>query len=337
MSGPLKRALDKLPRPRPRVPDRRQVKHLAFREYLPQILTIALWAVIVLAIGHADTARLFAATVAIRAPALLTKLSTSASIKARIGAPRPVRRQARRRAFLFQGISMVLALGLVGLLYGALRMIGQGEVAVFIPLIAIGLPARAIRYSGTRTDSPYYRLALAGGGLVAMLAGWAAGLGAVGIGLAFGAREWIAVAIIRWWPKAPHVPANPTVEPLTFAEVARNTVIGGRRLLTYRLTKTVLAVFGPIGNFAARTSRGMNWNKRIEPYLPHRFGGFLIFAIGMAGGAVVLAVRSGEPAAMVASAALLQLAGAASNVLLLWRYLPDRAVAGLIVDDDDDE
>ena len=337
MSGPFKRALAKLPRPRPRTPDRRQVKQLAIREYVPQVLTIALWAVIVLAIGHADTARLFAATVAIRAPALLTRLSTSASIKARIGAPKPVRRQARRRAFLFQTVSMGLALVLVGVLYVVLQIIGQGEVAVFIPLIAIGLPARTIRFSGTRTDSPYYRMALAGGGLGAMLAGWALGLGAIGIGLAFGAREWIAVAIIRWWPKAPHVPAHPIVEPLTFAEVARTTVIGGRRMLTYRLTKTVLAVFGPIGNFVARTGRGMNWDKRIEPYLPHRFGGFVIFAAVMVGAAVVLAVRSGQPAAMVASAGLLQLAGAAINVLLLWRYLPDRAAAGLIVDDDDDE
>ena len=45
--------------------ERRQFARLAWREYVPQLLTIALWAIILAAIGHADTARLFAATVMI--------------------------------------------------------------------------------------------------------------------------------------------------------------------------------------------------------------------------------------------------------------------------------
>ncbi len=329
--------LDKLPRPGRRVPDRRQVQRLAFREYVPQLLTIALWAVIVIAIGHADAARLFAATVAMRAVPLLTKLSTSPSLKARIHSPKTIRRQAKRFARLVQLGALCASLAMVALLYAALKSIGQGEMAAFLPLIAIGLPARALRFSDARTNSPYARLALSGGGLLAILLGWGLGLGAVGLGLAFGAREWIALAMIRWWPKEPHVPANPIEDALGFGEIARNTAIAGRRMLTYRLTKVALAIFGPVGNFAARTSRGLQWNKRIEPYLPHHFLTFLLFAAGAATGAVLLAIHSGEPAAMIGAAGLLQLSAATTNLLLMWRYFPDRDVPGLIIDDDDDE
>ena len=69
----------------------------------------------------------------------------------------------------------------------------------------------------------------------------------------------------------------------TFAEVARNTAISGRRLLTYRMTKIALTMFGPVGNFAARTGRGLNWHSKIEPYLPHRLSGFILFALATGG------------------------------------------------------
>ena len=157
------------------------------------------------------------------------------------------------------------------------------------------------------------------------------------MGLAFGAREWIAFAVIRFWPKAAHVPRRPVTDPLDWPEIARATIISARRLITYRLTKVALAMFGPLGNFAARTGRGLNWHNRMEPHLPHRLSGFVLFAIAAAGGAVSLAVGSGEPAAMIVAAALLQLAGAATNIALLWRYLPDRGDPSLVIEDDDDD
>ena len=95
----------------------------------------------------------------------------------------------------------------------ALDAIGQDQVAQFLPLIAAGMPSRVLRYSDVRTNSPYFRLALSGGGLAMALAGWAAGLGAVGIGLAFGMREWVAYAVIRFWPReAAHVATRPMVD-----------------------------------------------------------------------------------------------------------------------------
>ena len=54
-------------------------------------------------------------------------------------------------------------------------------------------------------------------------------------------------------------------------------------------------------------------------------------------GAVFLALRVGEPAAMVGAAGLMQLAAASTNVALLWRWLPDRDDPDLLVDDEEDD
>lgn len=320
-----------------RMIERRQIVQLAWREYLPLLLTIGIWAVIVAAIGHADAARLFAATVVVRAVQVLTRLATAITLRQRVGAERAVRRAAKRLARTAQAIALSIALAiLIGLMWGLAR-IGQSELAAFLPLIAIGMPARLFRFTDVRTGSPYYRLALAGGGLAMVGIGWVAGWHAAAMGLAFGAREWIALAVIRFWPKVPPVPKRPIKELLTWPEIARASVISARRLITYRLSKVALAMFGPIGNFAARTGRGLNWHSRIEPYLPHHLSGFILFALGTGGAAIFLAVRSGEPAAMIAAAGLLQLACAAANIAVFWRYLPDRDDPTLVVDDDEED
>jgi len=168
---------------------------------------------------------------------------------------------------------------------------------------------------------------------LAILAGTAT---AAALGLAFGAREWVAFAVLRWWPRDPKLPRTPVNEPLHFPEVARTTAVVGRRMLTYRLTKSLLAPFGPIGNIAARTGRGLKVHQKLEPYIPHHFGSFLLFSLVTFGIAVFLALRSGEPAAMIAAAGLAQISAASANVLLLWRYLPSRD-AEIIEDDDDDD
>ena len=310
---------------------------LSLREYLPLLMTVALWAVIILEIGTADAARLLAATVTLRALQMLTRLATAGSLRARVAAPAEVRSQARRLALAVQSGVLLANIALVALFVVALRAIGQSEVAAFLPLVAIGLPARVLRFSDARTDSPYFRLALAAGGLATALLGWAAGLGAVGLGLAFGAREWIAYVVIRCWPRNPRPPLRPLGEKLTVAEIARNTAIGGRRMLTYRLTKVALTVFGPVGNIAARTGRGLNWHNRVEPYLPHRLGGFVLFALASAALSALLAVRVGKPLALVGAAGLLQLAAVSTNIALMWHWLPDRKDPSLVVDEDDED
>jgi len=316
---------------------KKRLKQLAWREYLPLGGTAATWAVIILAIGHADTAPLLATVVAIRAIQYATRLATSSALKLRIGASKLVRRQAKRFAVNIQMGALVIAMLLVALLVEAMKAIGQHQIASFLPFVALGMPARYWRLADIKTASPYFRLALAGSGLLTAAFGWAIGWPAALIGLAFGAREWIAYFVLRWWPKVPRIPKVVIDEPLRFGEVARYTVILGRRLLTYRLTKSLLAVFGPLGNAAARTSRGLNWHGKLEPYVPHHLGGFVAFSLGTLITAVYLALRSGEPAAMVLSAGLLQVCGAASNVALLWRWLPDRDVDISLSYDDDEE
>ena len=68
-----------------------------------------------------------------------------------------------------------------------------------------------------------------------------------------------------------------------------------------------------------------------------RLSGFILLGLGMAGGAVFLALRSGEPAAMVGAAGLMQVAAASTNIALMWPFLPDRNDPDLIVDEDDDD
>lgn len=315
---------------------RRKLKQLAWREYLPMGASIAMWAVIVVAIGHADAARLIAAVAFVRAAQMVTKLATPVALKRRQRAPKPIRRDARRLAFTVQGIALVLALLMVVGIAEALKAVGQLQVAAFIPFLALGMPARNLRFADVRTASPYYRLAIGTSGLALASIGWAAGWQAAALGLAFGAREWVAFAVLRWWPREPQPPRFPTDKPLYFAEIARTTAVLGRRLLTYRLTKSLLAPFGPIGNAAARTGRGLKWHQKLEPYIPHHLGGFTLFSIVTFGGAILLALRSGEPAAMIGAAGLAQIGAATANVVLLWRYLPPRDAA-IVEEDDDDE
>ncbi len=315
---------------------RQRLKHLAWSEYLPLAATAGTWAMIVLAIGHADTARLLAAVVMIRAIQLLTKFATPTALKRRINAPKAIRRQAKLFAFNLQATALIAALVMVAAIAEAMKALGQDQIAAFLPFVALGMPVRYFRFADVRTSAPYVRLALGVGGLVTASIAWALHWPVTLIGLAFGAREWVAYVVLRLWPSEPAPPKVEINEPLHFQEVASYSAILGRRLLTYRLTKSLLAVFGPIGNAAARTGRGLNLHRKIEPYLPHHFGGFVLFSTGMLGAAVVVALRSGEPSAMILSAGLFQVGATALNVVMLWRYIPERG-SDQVLDDDDEE
>jgi hypothetical protein len=319
------------------VSKRQLFKQLAGREYLPLAATAAMWGIVVLALGHADAARLLATVTFVRSIQLLTKLATPTALKRRAEAPKVIRRQARRYAFVLQLASLTVALSLVALLVEAMTAIGQDKIAAYLPFAALGMPARTLRLADIKSSSPYFRLALSSGGLVMAALAWATGWPLAMFGLIFGAREWIAYAVLRWWPRTPLPPKVKLSEPLRFAEVARYSVILGRRLLTYRISKSVLTIFGPFGNAAARTGRGLNWHKKIEPYVPHHLGGFIVFSLATMGGGAFLALRSGEPAAMILAAGLAQIGATTSNVVLLWRWLPSRDSEAIAEDDDDEE
>ena len=136
-------------------------------------------------------------------------------------------------------------------------------------------------------------------------------------------REWIAYFAMRWWPREPRH-ARPTASRCVWPKWRAIPAIIGRRLLTYRLTKSLLAVFGPLGNVAARTGRGLNWHQKIEPYVPHHLGGFILFSAGAIGGAALFRAQKRRAGGDGRRGGLLQVAGAAANIALMWRYLPDR-------------
>ena len=320
-----------------RVTRKKKISQLAWREYLPLAATAASWAVIVLAIGHADAARLLAAVTFVRGTQLMLRLATPTALKLRLNSSRLIRRQSKRFSFRLQTIALIAGLVVIAGLAEALKAIGQDQIAAYLPFLALGMPARYLRLADVKTASPYFRLALTCSGLVTATVAWAAGWPVTLFALAFGLREWIAYAVLRWWPREPSVPRQSVDVPLQFKEVAQYSVIFGRRLLTYRLSNTLLTVFGPFGNAAARTGRGLNWHSKLEPYIPHHLGGFIAFALGTLGAAAAFAIRSGEPAAMIAAAGLYQVSGAALNIVFLWKWLPNRGVDVSLIYDDDDE
>ena len=333
--------MTKTPPPTDRAPTKRgfatRAMRLTGREYLPMGALIAFWAVTALAIGHADAARLLAATVLLRAVVMLVQLATIGPLKRRVGADRPVWRHSLTVALFAQLGALGAATVLIALLAWTMSTIGQEQIAGVVPLVALGLPARTWRALDPKASNAFFRLFTSLSGLAGAALAWALGLGPAGFALAYAARDWIATLLMRLLPSPEPIPDNSDDTPLGFAEIARHTVVTSRRLLTYRLTKNILTVFGPFGNFAARTGRGMGWHSRIEPYMPHRLTGFILFAVLTLCGAVLLTTRSGEPAAMIVAAGVFQLSAVALNVILLWRFLPRRDDPDLIVEEDEDD
>lgn len=316
---------------------RKNAVKLTGREYLPFLFTMAFWALAALSTGTADTARLLSVTLLNRALCVLVYMSTLTAVRKRWHQDPQVRRQALRTAALIQTGS-VLALALLLLpIDQFLRFHGQELVATMLPLVALGVPARFYRSVDLRTYSQLFRLSSTASGLVGGGVAYLLDAGPIGYALAFGLREWVAALVTGLIQRDVKPARRPTDVPLTLAEVARDTVVVSRRRLTYRLSKNLLAVFGPFGNAAARTGRGLNWHSRLEPYLPHRQGGFVLFALLTGGIAIFLMVRSGEPLAMIGAAGAMQLCAIALNVLLWWRFLPDRDDPSVVVEDDDDD
>lgn len=315
----------------------KQAVRLTGREYLPMGITILFWLVVGLGVGAADAARLLAVTVLIRAPAMLTQMAVMPPVRRRWHQSKEVRRQAIKVASLIElGVLAMLAIE-VALICVGLVAIHQQLVAEMLLIVSLGYPAKLYRGVDLRTNSRLFRLYTTG----AMLAGagiaYLLNAGPLAYALVFALREYVALILVPLIQRRVPKSKGPTDEPLTFGEVAKTTVVNSRRMLTYRLTKNLLAVLGPFGNFAARTGRGLNMHSRLEPYMPHKRGGFAIFALLTAGIAVALAVHSGKPLAMIAGAGAMQLSAIACNVLLWWRYLPDRKDPNLIIEDDDDD
>jgi hypothetical protein len=310
---------------------------LTVREYLPMGAMIAFWAIVALGIGHADTARLLAATVMLRGAMMLAELSTAGPMRARRDADPAIRRRSLRNALLMQGAALTVVALVLAAVTAGLRMADHAMLAQLLWVTSIGLPARALRLANPTAFPRQLRLHVTGAAVLAAGIAWALGGGPIAMAAAYAAREWIATLTGALVGSGPDPKQRLLNEKLRFPEVAKTTVVSSRRLLTYRLTKNILTVFGPFGNFAARTGRGLNVHSKLERYMPHKKSGFVGFALLTGIASVLVAFYSSKPLALIGSAGLAQLSAVAINVLLLWRYLPLRDDPNLVVEEDDDD
>ena len=110
------------------------------------------------------------------------------------------------------------------------------------------------------------------------------------------------------WPRTRAEPRIHLDDPLRFAEIAANSAIYGRRMLTYRLSKAAADRVRAVRQCRCANRPGLNWHKKMEPYVPHHLGGFMLFRPRPAGqGRCFLAAAKREPAAMVVAAGLFQI------------------------------
>lgn len=309
-------------------------KRLTTREYLPLALWVAMWVLIGLHVGHADAVRLLAANAFLTSARSIATLEAMQVLASRTGAAKAVRKASKRLAWRIDLASFAGAALLLALLCAFLWWRRMEEAALMIGLVALGLPAR---HPGSLLVAWKNRAVVwnLGGGVTGLSAAavvYLAGGGIVGAALAIAAREWgglIATALLA--PR--RRPADPLPEePLAFADFASRTEASSRRRLTYRIGKSALvAMFGPFGNFIARTGRGAQLDRKVARFVPRHRGGMAVLTVASVCGGVGLLLASREPAALLGAAALMRIGASSGSALLWWNY------ARGVTDEEEDE
>lgn len=310
------------------------LRRLALREYLPLGAMLATWAILGLALGHADAVRMFAAYTFVQALRGLCALEMVGTLVRRIGAEAAFR-ASRARAVRIDLLVLLATWISVALLAGFLWWRGMADAAGMVLLIAAGVPARhpGGALSARKDRDVPWRLGaaltgMAGAALVWKLGGeWWQGA------LVLGLRDWGGLlATFLFAPR--RVAADlPVAEPLTFAEVAARTEVSSRRKLTYRMAKSMLgALLGPVGTVIARTGRGARLDARISRMIPRHRGGIAILTLVSGGVMLFFLVVAREPATLVLASAAARIAATGGSALLWWNY-----ASGLGPDEDDDD
>ncbi len=310
------------------------ITRLATREYLPMVGWLGTWAMLAVALGHADTVRLLAANTFLQALRALCTVEMTAAIGQRIGRPQALA-VSRGRALRIDLLVLGAALLLAALLAGALYARGAAELAIMLAAVTVGLPARhpGMVIIAGRNHAVTWRAGVAmaslGGGAATLLLGldwwWAA--------LLFGARDWGGLLLSLLAAKPREAAEVPSEQPLRFAEVAARTEYLARRRITYRLAKGVLgAALGPFGTVVARTGRGFRLDSKLSRLVPRHRGGMAFFTLVTATIAAGLIALSREPFLLFLAANSLRLAGSAGSALLWWNY-----GSAIAVDDDADD
>lgn len=292
---------------------------------------ILAWAVIAVGVGHADTARMLAAIMLVRAARAFTMLDTGAALRKRHGAAPEIARKSLRRAIRIELASLIAAALILAIMVLVLWQIEQRAVAWMTVLISVGLPARHLGpAAGGRRRAGVFQAALNWSGLALALLCLVAGLEWPAFALALGVRQWIALLISLAPANQPgfETERTPVETPLTWREVAGITGRRARHRFAYRIGKSLLGILGPVGNIAARTARGVGAHRRV---VPNTIWPVAAVAAGAAGAGLLLPVILAKPATLLASASLLRVAASAGNVLIWWPFV------ALIPDDPDDD
>lgn len=293
------------------------------REYLPLAATTLAWAATAAHYGTADAARLFGATVLVPGIRALTALDVGPSLIRRLRAPSSIYRHAARLVMRLQGLSFLSAAAFLALAVLLLQATGHEEAALFSILVGIGLPSRYLSTAGVgRRRNEVYKSALALSGLAMVGASVAADAPAYAVALAWGLREWIALAVVLLpWPQPAAAEPPPLSHPLSWRELAAVTAARSKRRLSHQLGKRFLGMFlGPFGSIVARTARDFGADKRMSRYIPHSFVGMMAAALGALATGVAMIVISTEPAAFVAGASFLRVGAVAGSLVIWWRW-----------------
>lgn len=300
---------------------------LALREYVPFAATTASWALIGLAIGHADAVRLLGAYTFVQAIRAFFTLEVTQVLSGHIASERKIYRKSRRLALRIEIIGMLVCLAVAAMLGLFLKYRGMEETAIMIGIAALGIPPRhpggILVYDRRRDVS--WRVgpavaALIGGALIFVF-----DLNWVAAAIVVALRDWFGLLATWLFGPPKKIPKVTPTEPMAFGHAAARTEASARRRLSYRMMKSLFGVLlGPFGNIAARTGRGVRLDTRIANFIPRNRPGLLLLALGTGGGAAFLLLASREPAAILGSAALARIAASAGSALLWWKYGSDQ-------------
>lgn len=309
-------------------------KRLAISEYLPLAGWVLTWLLLGLSLGHADVVRLLAANTMVQAVRAFATLEVIQVLARQSASERAVRQASRKVAIRIDLLGLGACAVLVAILVAVIALRGMPDAAGMIAIVALAIPARnpgALAVSRKERDT-FWRIGTAVTSIAGATLVFALGLPWQAAAVVLAAREWgglLATALFAG-PRPPQrvIPDR----PVTFKDAVVQTEATARKRLGYRLLRTILILFGPLGSLAARTGRGAGRvDQKIGRLMPRSRLGFATFTAATLGGGVALLIASREPASLLAAAAFLRLAASGGAALLWWKYRDDR------VEDDDED
>ena len=301
------------------------VRRLTLREYMPFATWLATWAMIGFAIGHADTARLFAANTFLQSLRSLCAFEMTAVMVRRLG-DEEAYRKTRSKALRVDLLSLLATIILALLLAAFLWWRDMGVAAAMVLLIGLLLPARhpGMVLSQHRQREATWRTGAAATGVIGAALLWKFGGEWWHAALLIALRDWVGLLFTFAFGPPRAQAAIPLPEPMRFAEIAARTEFAARRRLTYRIVKSLLGgVMGPFGSLIARTGRGAGLDARINRLIPRHRPGMIGLTLASSAVMVFFLMIAREPATLVLASAASRIATSGGTALLWWNYAMD--------------